>query len=122
MNGIFTILLLLMSNVFMTLAWYGHLKFQNWSWFQKQSLIVFIVVSWLIAFFEYCLQVPANKFGFRANGGPFTLVQLKVIQEILSLATFAVFSFLFFKDEELKWNHALAAIFIILAVYLVYKK
>lgn len=122
MSGFYTVLLLFLSNLFMTLAWYGHLKFQNWTWFQKQGLIVFVLVSWGIAFFEYCLQIPANKYGFRGNGGPFTLVQLKVIQEVLSLSTFAIFSFIFFKDEGLRWNHLLAGILIIIAVYLVFRK
>lgn len=122
MSGFYTVLLLFLSNMFMTLAWYGHLKFQNWTWFQKQGLFVFVLVSWGIAFFEYCLQIPANKYGFRGNGGPFTLVQLKVIQEVLSLSTFALFSFIFFKDEGLRWNHLLAGILIIIAVYLVFRK
>ncbi|MCB0649039.1 MAG: DMT family protein [Saprospiraceae bacterium] len=122
MSGFYTVLLLFLSNLFMTLAWYGHLKFQNWTWFQKQGLFVFVLVSWGIAFFEYCLQIPSNKYGFRGNGGPFTLVQLKVIQEVLSLSTFAIFSFIFFKDEGLRWNHLLAGILIIIAVYLVFRK
>ena len=80
MNGLYTILLLVLSNIFMTLAWYGHLKLQQTGMSSNWPLIGVIVFSWAIAFFEYCCQVPANRIGFIDNGGPFTLVQLKVIQ------------------------------------------
>ena len=85
MNGIYTVLLLVLSNVFMTLAWYGHLKLQQTGTASNWPLIGVIGFSWLIAFFEYCCQVPANRIGFEGNGGPFSLVQLKVIQECISL-------------------------------------
>lgn len=97
MRGILTIFLLVISNTFMTMAWYGHLKFSQWSWFSKLSLISVILISWGIALFEYAFQVPANKFGFRDNGGPFSLLQLKVIQEVITLVVFAVFTLLFLK-------------------------
>ncbi|MBO7569162.1 MAG: DMT family protein, partial [Bacteroidaceae bacterium] len=85
MNGLYTILLLIGSNIFMTLAWYGHLKLQQMNISNSWPLWLVIVFSWGIAFFEYSLQVPANKLGFVGNGGPYSLVQLKVIQEVVSL-------------------------------------
>jgi len=89
----------------MTLAWYGHLKLKQYDWFNAWPLYLVILFSWGIAFFEYCFQVPANRIGFNENGGPFTLVQLKVIQEVITLLVFVAFTSLFFKDQVLKWNH-----------------
>jgi uncharacterized protein (DUF486 family) len=83
----------------MTLAWYGHLKFNTDKLLPKWGLLGFIVISWLIAFFEYCFQVPANRIGFKSFGGPFTLMQLKIIQEVITLVVFVLFSLLFFKTE-----------------------
>jgi uncharacterized protein len=105
----------------MTFAWYGHLKFQNLKFFEKTGLFGIILLSWLIAFFEYCLMVPANRFGFKENGGSFSLVQLKVIQEIITLVVFTVFTLVFFKNEPIKWNHYLGFFFLILAVYFIRK-
>lgn len=122
MKGMWTIILLLFSNVFMTLAWYGHLKFHEWKSFSKFGLFAVIAISWGMAFFEYCLQVPANRIGYKENGGPFTLVQLKVIQEVLTLGVFTIFTLIAFKNESLKWNHLLAGLLLIAAVYLVFKK
>jgi len=122
MKGFFTIALLILSNTFMTFAWYGHLKFAEWKWFNKLGLIAIILISWGIALFEYMFQVPANKIGYSGNGGPFSLVELKVIQEIITLSVFAVFSLLVFKNESLKTNHIIAFVFIILAVYFMFKK
>lgn len=119
MNGLYTIILLICSNVFMTLAWYGHLKLGEMTWFQKWPMIAVIAFSWGIAFFEYCLQVPANRMGFEGNGGPFSLMQLKVIQEVITLTVFVVFSMVAF-HTELHWNHLLAALCLILAVYFVF--
>ncbi len=90
MKGILTIALLIVSNVFMTLAWYGHLKFKEWGWFQKTGLWAVILVSWGLALFEYIFQVPANRNGYIENGGPFSLVQLKVIQEVITLSVFTI--------------------------------
>ena len=121
-QGIYSVLLLVLSNVFMTLAWYGHLKMrEEFSWFAALSLIAVIAFSWGIAFFEYCLQVPANRLGFRENGGPFDIMQLKVIQEVITLVVFTVFSIIAFK-MELKWNHLAAFVCLVLAVYFVFKK
>lgn len=122
MKIFFTIGMLILSNTFMTLAWYGHLKFKEFKWFSTLPLIAVILISWGIALFEYFFQVPANRLGFRENGGPFTLVQLKVIQEVITLVVFTVFTMLAFKNETFKWNHFLAFIFLILAVMLVFKK
>lgn len=86
MKGFYTILLLIVSNVFMTFAWYGHLKMkQEYIWFAALPLIGVITFSWVIAFFEYSCQIPANRIGFIGNGGPFSLMQLKVIQEVITL-------------------------------------
>ena len=121
-QGIYSVLLLVLSNVFMTLAWYGHLKMrEEFSWFAALPLIAVIAFSWGIAFFEYCLQVPANRLGFRENGGPFDIMQLKVIQEVITLVVFTVFSIIAFK-MELKWNHFAAFVCLVLAVYFVFKK
>lgn len=122
LTGIYTILLLVASNIFMTLAWYGHLKMKEYSWFESLPLIGIIAFSWGIAFFEYCFQVPANRIGFQGNGGPFSLMQLKIIQEVITLVVFVVFSTVAFKTETFKWNHLLALFFLIAAVYLVFKK
>ena len=122
MNGLYTIVLLILSNIFMTLAWYGHLKLSESGVSSNGPLLGVIVFSWGIAFFEYCCQVPANRLGFIGNGGPFTLVQLKVVQECISLAVFAVIANIMFQGQNLHWNHILAFLFIILAVYLVFMK
>lgn len=120
MRAFFTIGLLICSNVFMTLAWYGHLKLGEFKWFQQLPLIGVIAISWGIAFFEYCLQVPANRIGFEGNGGPFTLMQLKVIQEVITLIIFTLFSCLAF-HTQLKWNHIVAFVLLVGAVYFAYK-
>jgi uncharacterized protein (DUF486 family) len=121
MKSLYTIALLAASNLFMTLAWYGHLKFKEMRWLENSGLLVAILISWGIAFFEYCLQVPANRIGFEDNGGPFSLVQLKVIQEVITLIVFAIFAMVIFKSE-IKWNHFAAFTCIVLAVYFVFKK
>lgn len=121
-QGVYSVLLLVLSNIFMTLAWYGHLKMrEEFSWFAALPLIAVIAFSWGIAFFEYCLQVPANRLGFRENGGPFDIMQLKVIQEVITLVVFTMFSIIAFK-LELKWNHLAAFVCLVLAVYFVFKK
>ena len=121
MSGFYTIILLILSNVFMTLAWYGHLKLQQTGVSSHWPLIGVIIYSWEISFFEYCFLVPANRIGFQGNGGPFSLVQLKVVQECISLIVFALIANIMFQGETLKWNHLLAFVFIIAAVYLVFK-
>lgn len=122
MRGIFTIMLLILSNSFMILAWYGHLKFAEMKWFSKLGIVAVILISWGIALFEYILQVPANRMGYRENGGPFSLLQLKVIQEVITLIVFTVFSLMFFKNENFRMNHLIGFVFLILAVYFIFKK
>ena len=121
-KALITIGLLILSNTFMTFAWYGHLKFKQWSWFNSLSLVGVILISWGIALFEYSFQVPANRIGFTENGGPFTLWQLKVIQEVITLTVFTVFTIVFFKNESFRVNHLIGFGFLILAVYFIFKK
>jgi uncharacterized protein (DUF486 family) len=122
MRGFGTILLLICSNAFMTLAWYGHLRFKDMTWSKNLGLISIILISWSIALFEYALQVPANRIGFREHGGPFSLVELKVIQEVITLVVFTGFSILFFRNETFRMNHLIGFGFLILAVYFIFKK
>lgn len=122
LKSLWTIGLLVLSNIFMTLAWYGHLRFKDFEWSRSLGLFAVILLSWGMAFFEYVLQVPANRIGHMSNGGPFTLVQLKVIQEVITLVVFVVFSLVAFKNEALRWNHALAGLLLVAAVWLVFKK
>jgi uncharacterized protein (DUF486 family) len=122
MKAFLTIILLVLSNAFMTFAWYGHLKFKDMAWSKNLGLVSIILISWGIALFEYILQVPANRIGFKEQGGPFSLVQLKVIQEVITLTVFIMFSVIFFKNETLKWNHFVGFVFLILAVYFMFKK
>lgn len=122
MKGLLTIGLLVLSNSFMTLAWYGHLKFAEWKWFSKFGLIAIILISWGIALFEYVFQVPANRIGYSGNGGPFSLLQLKVLQEVITLLVFVGFTLLVFKSETFRWNHIISFLFLILAVYFMFKK
>ena len=119
---ILTIALLILSNAFMTMAWYGHLRFfgRNSSW--HPSLFLIILMSWGVAFFEYCFQVPANRIGFEGDGGPYNLVQLKVIHEVITLLVFTGFSLIFFKNITFKWNHVAAFFLLVGAVYLIFKK
>jgi uncharacterized protein (DUF486 family) len=111
-----TILLLIASNTFMTIAWYGHLKFKN------VGMIAAIAISWGIALLEYSLMVPANKIGSNINGGPFNMWQLKLIQEVVSISVFVLFTLLVFKTESLKWNHIVGFLFLIGAVFFFFKK
>lgn len=122
MKAAYTVGLLILSNAFMTVAWYGHLRFKDFSWGKGLGLFAIILISWGLAFFEYLLQVPANRMGHVGNGGPFSLVQLKVIQEVITLVVFAIFTLVAFRDEALRWNHALAAVLLVVAVWLVFKR
>lgn len=119
----YTIGLLIVSNIFMTFAWYGHLKLQQIKVFSDSTpLYVIILLSWLLALPEYSCQVPANRIGFDGNGGPFSLMQLKVIQEVVSLTVFTVFVTVFFHGEPLRWNHLAAFICLVMAVFFVFHK
>lgn len=111
-----TIFLLLASNTFMTIAWYGHLKFKN------VGLFMAIIISWGIAFIEYSLMVPANKIGSTSNGGPFNMWQLKIIQEVISISVFIIFTLLFFKTDTLRWNHVIGFLCLFAAVFFFFKK
>lgn len=122
LRGITTIALLVMSNSFMTLAWYGHLRFAELKWFSKLGIISIVLISWGIALFEYAFQVPANRIGYNENGGPFSLIQLKVIQEVITLLIFTIFSVMFFKNENFRINHLIGFVFLVLAVYFIFKK
>jgi uncharacterized protein len=122
MRGWYSIGLLILSNAFMTLAWYGHLKFKDMKWSQSLPLLAVILISWGIALFEYLLQVPANRLGFKEYGGPFSLVELKVIQEVITLVVFVLFSLIFFKNETFRLNHLIGFVFLILAVFFIFKK
>jgi len=122
MRGVYTIILLICSNAFMTMAWYGHLKFAEMKWFSKLGIVAIVLISWGIALFEYMFQVPANRIGFKENGGPFSLIELKVIQEVITLLVFTAFSLLLFKNENFRFNHLIGFVFLVLAVYFIFKK
>lgn len=120
MRGIGTIALLVLSNAFMTLAWYGQIMFKDR--LQRFGVFAIILLSWCVAFFEYCLQVPANRLGSENFGGPFSIWQLKVIQEAVSLSVFTVLVMVVMKNETLRWNHIAGFICLILAVWFIFKK
>ncbi len=122
MKIILTVLLLVLSNIFMTFAWYGHLKLQEMKISTGWPIFLVILFSWGVAFFEYCAQVPANRIGFIDNGGPFNLMQLKVVQEVISLTVFTVIVTVMFKGQALQWNHFAAFGCLILAVFFVFLK
>ncbi len=122
MRGLYTVLFLIVSNIFMTFAWYGNLKLTEMKLIDNWPLILIVICSWGVAFFEYLFMVPANRFGSSINGGPFSLVQLKVIQECVSLTVFMLISILVFKNETLRLNHLVGFGFLVLAVYFIFKK
>ncbi len=122
MKAVLTISLLVLSNIFMTIAWYGHLKLKEYSWFSGLSLAKVILFSWMIALFEYAVQVPANKIGFEGNGGPFSIWQLKVIQEVITLVVFTLFTLFAFRTESFRFNHLVAFVFLVLAVYFMFRE
>ena len=122
MQAFYTVLLLIGSNCFMTLAWYGHLRLQEMRITTSWPLIAIIVMSWAIAFFEYCLMVPANRIGFEGNGGPFSLIQLKVIQAVVSLIVFTVVAGVIFQGQSLHWNHIVSFLCLVAAVYFAFMK
>jgi len=121
-RGFMTIILLIASNTFMTIAWYGHLKFKDIGFLKNVGLIGTILISWAIALMEYSLMVPANKLGSNVNDGPFNMWQLKLIQEVVSISVFVIFTLVFFKSDQLKWNHLVGFVFLIGAVYFFFKK
>ncbi len=111
-----TVSLLIVSNIFMTLAWYGHLKLQQTGVSKSWPLIAVILFSWAIALAEYSFMIPANRMGFSGNGGPFSLFQLKIIQEAITLVVFTVVAMFIFNGEKLHWNHVAAFICLVAAV------
>ena len=121
-KGLITVLMLVCSNVFMPFAWYGNLKLQQMNVIKDWPLIAIIVLSWGMAFFEYTFMIPANRIGSQITGGPFSLMQLKVIQECVSLVVFTVIVATVFKGEPIRWNHLVAFALIILAVFFAFLK
>ena len=119
-RGLGAIVLLVCSNLFMTLAWYGQVMFK--SRFERIGIIAVIGISWLVALFEYCFMVPANRLGSAEYGGPFSIWELKVIQEVVSLTVFTVIVLLVMKNEALKWNHLVGFLCLVAAVYFIFKK
>ena len=123
MNGFYTIGLLIVANIFMTFAWYGHLKLQQIKVISDNTPLYFVILmSWGLALAEYCCQVPANRIGYVGNGGTFSLMQLKVIQEVISLAVFTIFTVVVVNGESLHWNHFAAFACLILAVFFAFMK
>lgn len=123
MNGFYTIGLLIVANIFMTFAWYGHLKLQQIKVISDNTPLYFVILmSWGLALAEYCCQVPANRIGYVGNDGTFSLMQLKVIQEVISLVVFTIFTVVFFNSESLHWNHFAAFACLILAVFFAFMK
>lgn len=122
MKGLSTILLLVCSNVFMTFAWYGNLMLKQRHISDNWTLPVVILVSWGIAFCEYCFLVPANNIGSEINGGPFNIMQLKVIQEVISVTVFTAIALFCFQGQQLQWNHIVAFICLIAAVFFIFMK
>jgi uncharacterized protein len=122
MKGFMTIGFLIISNVFMTLAWYGHLQFKKIHWLSHLGIFAIILISWGMAFFEYLFQVPANRIGYDGHGGPFNMFELKVIQEAVSLLVFTLFAIYVFKTDKLAWNYIVGFVFILLAVFFIFKK
>jgi len=121
-RGLITILLLVVSNIFMTFAWYGNLKLTELKVNTDWPLILIIVTSWALAFFEYSFMIPANRIGSQINGGPFSLMQLKIIQECVSLFVFTVIVATVFKGEPIRWNHLVSFACIIAAVFFAFLK
>ena len=118
--SVVTIILLVISNIFMTLAWYGHLKLQQSGVGTNWPLYVVILISWGVALIEYFFMIPANRIGYDANGGPFSLFQLKVIQEVISLTVFTLIAIFMFSGEKLQWNHIAAFLCLVGAVVFVF--
>jgi uncharacterized protein (DUF486 family) len=121
-RGLLSILLLTISNFFMTFAWYGHLQFKKWGILKDPGLLTVIAISWLIALLEYIFQVPGNRIGHESNGGPFNLFQLKMIQEVITLIVFSFCTIYVFKTDALRWNYLVGFVFLLLAVFFVFKK
>ena len=122
-SAIITIVLLIISNIFMTFAWYGHIKLEQMKVITESTPMIWvIIISWLIALAEYSFMIPANRIGYIGNGGSFSLMQLKVIQEVINLNVFTIFTVVLFKGEPLQWNHLCAFICLVAAFWFVFMK
>ena len=122
MKGFLSIVLLIVSNFFMTMAWYGHLQVKKWNILAGAGIVTIILISWGIAFFEYIFQVPGNRIGSSEFGGPFNLFQLKILQEVITLSVFSFCAIVIFKTEKLEWNYLLGFVLMIFAVFFIFKK
>jgi uncharacterized protein (DUF486 family) len=122
MKGFWTVVLLIFSNSFMTMAWYGHLKYKNVSKYEALGLTAIVLISWGIALFEYFFQVPANRLGYKGTGGPYSLIELKIVQEVISISVFIVFTLIVFRTEQFKLNHLFAFLCILGAVFFAFRK
>lgn len=122
MQAFWTIVLLIISNVFMTFAWYGNLKLQEMNIINSWPLVLIILASWGVALLEYSFMIPANRIGSQVNGGPFSLMQLKVIQEAVSLTVFTLIAICVFKNTTLQWNHIAAFVCLVAAVFFAFLK
>lgn len=121
MKALYSVILLCCSNIFMMFAWYGHLKFSEYKLLKDLKLPALILISWGLAFFEYCFQVPANRLGYKEKGGAFSLIELKVLQEVIHLIIFVAFTTLVFKKEQFNYNHLIAFFLLVAAVYFVFR-
>ena len=119
-RGLGAVAVLICSNLFMTLGWYGQVMFK--SRFERIGILAVIGISWLVALFEYCFMVPANRLGSAEYGGPFSIWELKVIQEVVSLTVFTVIVLLVMKNEALRWNHLVGFACLVAAVFFIFKK
>ena len=121
-RGLLTILLLVASNTFMTIAWYGHLRFKDIPLLRNSGLFTMILISWGIAFIEYLLMVPANRLGSAYTGGPFNMWQLKIIQEAVSITVFVIFTLVLFRNDVFRLNHLIGFALLIASVYFFFRK
>lgn len=121
-SAVLTVILLVISNVFMMFAWYGHLKLQQTGFSTNWPLWAVIIFSWAIALLEYIFMIPANRIGYDKNGGPFSLLELKVMQEAITLIIFVIFTAFVFGNEPIRWNHIMSFILLVCAVWLAFLK
>lgn len=121
-RGLATIVLLVLSNTFMTFAWYGHLRYGAQLGAQRFGIVGMILLSWLVALLEYSFMIPANRIGYQGTGGPFSLVELRVIQEVVSLSVFIAIATLVFRTVHVQWNHVVGFVLLVAAVGFIFWK
>ncbi|MCX7930674.1 MAG: DMT family protein [Chlorobi bacterium] len=121
LRGVLTVLLLAISNAFMTFAWYGHLRYSGQLGGGRFGIVGIILSSWMIALLEYMFMIPANRIGYVGTGGPFTMVQLRAIQEAVSLTVFALIATTIFGTVRLQWNHVVGFVLLVAAVYFIFR-